>query len=185
MSNADLDFPNYQSASGISRRKTGCWTCRIRRKRCDEIQDEQGRCDKCGESRVDTEINSGRCQECRRLKIPCAGWGEKRPEHLKVSQRASLEGSPRHRVSCASSAYTVPSPLTRIAYLQDEDTLRAFKENIKKQLMSRAPVRGGPPVGAPIQSTSGSEMADSGEIRFAEGSINANGICTNILHRFL
>lgn len=42
MSNPDLDFPNYQSASGISRRKTGCWTCRIRRKRCDEIQDEQG-----------------------------------------------------------------------------------------------------------------------------------------------
>lgn len=66
MSNPDLDFPNYQSASGISRRKTGCWTCRIRRKRCDEIQDEEGR-----------------CQECRRLKIPCAGWGEKRPEHLK------------------------------------------------------------------------------------------------------
>jgi hypothetical protein len=171
MSNPDFDSPNYQSASGISRRKTGCWTCRIRRKRCDEIQDEQGRCDECGENRDDTELDSGRCQECRRLKIPCAGWGEKRPEHLKVSWRAAW---PRHR---ASRAYTVPRSVNaHRTYFQDEDTLRTFKENIKKQLMTRAPARGAPPVSAPIQSTSGSEMADSGESRLVEGSINANGI---------
>lgn len=169
MSNPDLDSHSYQSASGISRRKTGCWTCRIRRKRCDEIQDEQGGCDEYGENRVDTEIDSGRCQECRRLRIPCAGWGEKRPEHLKVSQRVSL------RVGLVIAPILCHTPLTRIAR-QDEDTLRAFKENIKKQLMTRAPARGGVPVSAPIQSTSGSEMADSGESRFVQGSINANGI---------
>ncbi|CAG7854671.1 SubName: Full=Uncharacterized protein {ECO:0000313/EMBL:CCA66428.1} [Serendipita indica DSM 11827] len=45
------------------RSKAGCWTCRIRRKRCDEQQDE-----------------SGACQACVRLDIDCLGWGTRRPD---------------------------------------------------------------------------------------------------------
>jgi len=45
------------------RSKAGCWTCRIRRKRCDETQDD-----------------TGACLACKRLDIECLGWGTKRPE---------------------------------------------------------------------------------------------------------
>jgi hypothetical protein len=85
-----------------------------------------------------------------------------------------------------SRVYTAPCPVNaHRTYFQDEDTLRTFKENIKKQLMTRAPARGATPVSAPTQSTSGSEMADITESGFMEGDINANGIVPNFLHRFL
>ena len=50
-----------------SRLRTGCWTCRIRKKRCDETPNE-----------------AGICGECDRLAIKCLGWGEKRPEWCRV-----------------------------------------------------------------------------------------------------
>jgi hypothetical protein len=50
-----------------SRLRTGCWTCRIRKKRCDESPNE-----------------AGICGECDRLAIKCLGWGEKRPEWCRV-----------------------------------------------------------------------------------------------------
>jgi len=54
--------------------------------------------------------------------------------------------------------------------------LRTFKENIKKQLMTRAPARGAQAVSAPIQLTPGRDMADGGERRINEGGINENGM---------
>ena len=51
------------------RSKAGCWTCRIRRKRCDEQQDD-----------------SGACQACVRLDIDCLGWGTRRPDWCRVSR---------------------------------------------------------------------------------------------------
>jgi len=59
-----------------TRLRTGCWTCRIRKKRCDETPNE-----------------AGICGECDRLAIKCLGWGEKRPEWCRV----------RHPSPCFSS----------------------------------------------------------------------------------
>ncbi|KAI0067251.1 hypothetical protein BV25DRAFT_1794791, partial [Artomyces pyxidatus] len=53
-------------AKGAVRAKSGCYTCRIRRKKCDEQPNEEGR-----------------CQTCIRLRLQCLGFGQKRPEWLK------------------------------------------------------------------------------------------------------
>ncbi|KAK0204810.1 hypothetical protein DFS33DRAFT_696458 [Desarmillaria ectypa] len=53
-------------AKGSVRAKSGCYTCRIRRKKCDEDLDAQGN-----------------CKSCVRLKLQCLGFGPKRPEWLK------------------------------------------------------------------------------------------------------
>ncbi|KAH7106314.1 fungal-specific transcription factor domain-containing protein [Auriculariales sp. MPI-PUGE-AT-0066] len=46
----------------------GCWTCRIRRKKCDE------------------EDVDGKCSMCRRLKLDCLGWSTKRPDWMRDKQ---------------------------------------------------------------------------------------------------
>ncbi|KAF8632260.1 hypothetical protein AX15_002005 [Amanita polypyramis BW_CC] len=43
----------------------GCWTCRLRRKKCDEQRD--------GDS----------CYTCKRLTIECLGWGPRRPDWMR------------------------------------------------------------------------------------------------------
>ncbi|KAJ7745738.1 fungal-specific transcription factor domain-containing protein [Mycena metata] len=60
-------YPADLTRSG-SASKGGCWTCRLRRKKCDE--NRQG--------------NS--CQTCIRLTIQCLGWGPKRPEWMRDKQ---------------------------------------------------------------------------------------------------
>lgn len=50
----------------------GCWTCRIRRKKCDEEDDHEGR-----------------CSTCRRLKLDCLGWSPRRPEWMR--DKAAVE----------------------------------------------------------------------------------------------
>ncbi|KAF7328044.1 Zn(2)-C6 fungal-type domain-containing protein [Mycena kentingensis (nom. inval.)] len=51
--------------------KGGCWTCRLRRKKCDENRE--------GDS----------CHTCIRLTIECLGWGPKRPEWMR--DKAAVE----------------------------------------------------------------------------------------------
>ncbi|KAJ6520870.1 hypothetical protein DFH09DRAFT_1373202 [Mycena vulgaris] len=46
--------------------KSGCYTCRIRRKKCDERSNQ-----------------AGHCKTCVRLRIQCLGFGAKRPEWLR------------------------------------------------------------------------------------------------------
>ncbi|KAF5376163.1 hypothetical protein D9757_009338 [Collybiopsis confluens] len=58
-----VDLPRTQVAS-----KGGCWTCRLRRKKCDEQRE--------GDS----------CRTCLRLTIECLGWGPKRPEWMRDKQ---------------------------------------------------------------------------------------------------
>ncbi|KAF9065091.1 fungal-specific transcription factor domain-containing protein [Rhodocollybia butyracea] len=58
-----VDLPRSQVAS-----KGGCWTCRLRRKKCDEQRE--------GDS----------CRTCIRLTIDCLGWGPKRPEWMRDKQ---------------------------------------------------------------------------------------------------
>lgn len=49
-----------------TRAKSGCWTCRIRRKKCDEIKTPEGF-----------------CQTCVRLRLECLGWGSRRPDWMR------------------------------------------------------------------------------------------------------
>ncbi|KAL1739091.1 fungal-specific transcription factor domain-containing protein, partial [Schizophyllum fasciatum] len=60
-------------AKGASRAKSGCYTCRIRRKKCDE---ELGQ--------------DGQCKTCSRLRLQCLGFGTKRPDYLRVSSARFL-----------------------------------------------------------------------------------------------
>jgi len=53
-------------AKGAVRAKSGCYTCRIRRKKCDEELSD-----------------GGRCRTCVRLRLECLGFGPKRPEWLR------------------------------------------------------------------------------------------------------
>ncbi|GJJ08388.1 hypothetical protein Clacol_002603 [Clathrus columnatus] len=53
-------------AKGAVRAKSGCYTCRIRRKKCDEQPDKDGN-----------------CQTCVRLRLECLGFGAKRPEWMR------------------------------------------------------------------------------------------------------
>ncbi|KAG6845480.1 hypothetical protein H0H87_008840 [Tephrocybe sp. NHM501043] len=57
---------------GAIRAKSGCYTCRIRRKKCDEQPD-----------------NSGRCMTCVRLRLECLGFGAKRPDWLRESRNVA------------------------------------------------------------------------------------------------
>ncbi|KAI5119123.1 hypothetical protein M0805_007869 [Coniferiporia weirii] len=59
-------LPHAQPGAGNG--KGGCWTCRIRRKKCDE--------QRVGDS----------CQTCIRLSIDCLGWGPKRPAWMRDKQ---------------------------------------------------------------------------------------------------
>jgi hypothetical protein len=100
-----IDLPRSQPAS-----KGGCWTCRIRRKKCDEQR--QG--------------NS--CHTCIRLKIDCLGWGSKRPDWMRDKQavadykarikaqltRAGLiHGLPRRQIPVMHTPPTPPSAVPR------------------------------------------------------------------------
>lgn len=53
-------------AKGAVRAKSGCYTCRIRRKKCDEKMNADGS-----------------CGTCTRLRLQCLGFGAKRPDWLR------------------------------------------------------------------------------------------------------
>ncbi|KAJ7476036.1 fungal-specific transcription factor domain-containing protein [Mycena latifolia] len=59
--------PGPPKAKGAVRAKSGCYTCRIRRKKCDERANQDGH-----------------CETCVRLRLQCLGFGAKRPEWLRV-----------------------------------------------------------------------------------------------------
>ncbi|KAF5359684.1 hypothetical protein D9756_003089 [Leucocoprinus leucothites] len=56
-------------AKGAVRAKSGCYTCRIRRKKCDEQPNDQGH-----------------CSTCVRLRLECLGFGAKRPDWLRENR---------------------------------------------------------------------------------------------------
>ncbi|KAH9998944.1 fungal-specific transcription factor domain-containing protein [Russula vinacea] len=59
-------------AKGAVRAKSGCYTCRIRRKKCDERPNAEGR-----------------CETCIRLRLQCLGFGQKRPDWLKENNNVT------------------------------------------------------------------------------------------------
>ncbi|KIM27565.1 hypothetical protein M408DRAFT_9264 [Serendipita vermifera MAFF 305830] len=86
------DSPFPTSRAPPTRAKSGCWTCRLRRKKCDENRRSDGTCD-----------------TCKRLRLQCLGWGAKRPEwcrdkekveqyKLEIKQQVSFHGSVRPNV---------------------------------------------------------------------------------------
>ncbi|KAF8896477.1 fungal-specific transcription factor domain-containing protein [Infundibulicybe gibba] len=64
--------PGAPKAKGAVRAKSGCYTCRIRRKKCDEQPN-----------------HLGHCQTCVRLRLQCLGFGTKRPEWLRESHNVT------------------------------------------------------------------------------------------------
>ncbi|KAF9485135.1 hypothetical protein BDN70DRAFT_927679 [Pholiota conissans] len=64
-----------QKPKGAVRAKSGCYTCRIRRKKCDE-------------KRINGH-EDGPCETCYRLKLECLGFGAKRPDWLRENSRVS------------------------------------------------------------------------------------------------
>ncbi|KAJ6520919.1 fungal-specific transcription factor domain-containing protein [Mycena vulgaris] len=64
--------PGAPKAKGAVRAKSGCYTCRIRRKKCDERANQDGH-----------------CETCVRLRLQCLGFGAKRPEWLRESRNVS------------------------------------------------------------------------------------------------
>ncbi|KAI0671469.1 fungal-specific transcription factor domain-containing protein [Trametes maxima] len=58
--------PGAPKPKGAVRAKSGCYTCRIRRKKCDEQPNDDGA-----------------CQTCVRLRLQCLGFGAKRPEWMR------------------------------------------------------------------------------------------------------
>ncbi|KAK1221936.1 hypothetical protein PQX77_015226 [Marasmius sp. AFHP31] len=66
-SSAMADLPYAQVPQSNDR--AGCWTCRIRRKRCDLER-----------------LEGDTCRTCKRLTIECLGWGAKRPEWMRNKQ---------------------------------------------------------------------------------------------------
>ncbi|KAH9481307.1 Trichothecene biosynthesis transcription regulator TRI10 [Psilocybe cubensis] len=88
--------PNHSTTNlprTLNAGKGGCWTCRVRRKKCDEQRE--------GDS----------CRTCKRLTIKCLGWGAKRPDWMRdkknvdaykasikaqLSRAGLIRGQPRH-----------------------------------------------------------------------------------------
>ncbi|KAI0687733.1 fungal-specific transcription factor domain-containing protein [Cytidiella melzeri] len=58
--------PGAPKPKGAVRAKSGCYTCRIRRKKCDEQPNGEGA-----------------CQTCVRLRLQCLGFGAKRPDWMR------------------------------------------------------------------------------------------------------
>ncbi|KAG8213097.1 hypothetical protein J3R82DRAFT_11493 [Butyriboletus roseoflavus] len=61
--------PGAPKTKGAVRAKSGCYTCRIRRKKCDEQMNPEGS-----------------CSTCVRLRLQCLGFGAKRPEWLRENR---------------------------------------------------------------------------------------------------
>ncbi|KAJ7067189.1 fungal-specific transcription factor domain-containing protein [Mycena amicta] len=61
--------PGAPKQKGAVRAKSGCYTCRIRRKKCDERPN-----------------GDGHCETCVRLRLQCLGFGSKRPEWLRENR---------------------------------------------------------------------------------------------------
>lgn len=111
---------------GAVRAKSGCYTCRIRRKVrifvvifiCHSTF--VGTLQKCDEQHDD----SGRCQTCVRLRLECLGFGAKRPEWLRVSLRALRMSLPDD------------------VYMQESRNVTELREKIKGFLAAQGMIKG-------------------------------------------
>ncbi|KZT35565.1 hypothetical protein SISSUDRAFT_1121518 [Sistotremastrum suecicum HHB10207 ss-3] len=98
-STSSSQSPTEETAN-TSGRTPGCWTCRLRRKKCD------------------LERVNGSCKTCSRLQIDCLGWGEKRPDWMRDTTQVAIRKAQlrsqmhRSRQPPAAQATTPPPVLS-------------------------------------------------------------------------
>lgn len=117
-------------SKGSVRAKSGCYTCRIRRKKCDEDRDEHGN-----------------CKSCVRLKLQCLGFGPKRPEWLKEQHtklRADIKNflAGNGMIKGHASTNTRDSNPDQILLLRQEDDSMSSSESPDSRTID-LPVAGG------------------------------------------
>lgn len=74
--------PDLSKPSSLPRSKTGCWTCRVRKKKCSEQRPN--------------------CNECIKLGLKCAGYSVNKPEFMAspVKQRQKISEIKLHTMKC-------------------------------------------------------------------------------------
>ncbi|KAK0204554.1 fungal-specific transcription factor domain-containing protein [Desarmillaria ectypa] len=87
-----------------TRTKSGCYTCRIRRKKCDE-----------------TRNRNGHCNTCVRLKVQCLGFGNKRPRWLTKSKCDEILFKIKHFLAGTSFLPQQSCPGASYLILWDDD----------------------------------------------------------------
>ncbi|QRV90024.1 Fungal specific transcription factor domain [Ceratobasidium sp. AG-Ba] len=70
---APSDPATANGPASSTRTKNGCWSCRVRRKKCDE----------------GSANRQGVCKQCARLEIECLGWGAKRPDWMRDKEKVA------------------------------------------------------------------------------------------------
>ncbi|KAJ7858128.1 fungal-specific transcription factor domain-containing protein [Mycena olivaceomarginata] len=114
---------------GAVRAKSGCYTCRIRRKKCDEQQNQDGR-----------------CETCVRLHLQCLGFGAKRPEWLREGRNVSetrdkikaflaAQGMIKGHSGAAQRGSEYDSPILRL----EEDNTPSSSESPPTPTLSLSP----------------------------------------------
>ncbi|KAK9366172.1 hypothetical protein V1509DRAFT_569451 [Lipomyces kononenkoae] len=93
----------HRRRASVSRSRTGCWTCRLRRKKCSEEKPA--------------------CAPCLRLKLVCDGYGE-RPEFMKSADAMSRKRDDIRR--CIRAFKTHHGPADDSDPDVDPDTSRSF-----------------------------------------------------------
>ncbi|KAG7089213.1 hypothetical protein E1B28_010915 [Marasmius oreades] len=89
--------------------RAGCWTCRIRRKRCDMER---------------LEDNS--CRTCKRLVIECLGWGAKQPDWMRNKQAVDdYKASIKAQLNRKGLSHGPPRPSTKPTAQASTGTTRA------------------------------------------------------------
>ncbi|KZT02280.1 uncharacterized protein LAESUDRAFT_794224 [Laetiporus sulphureus 93-53] len=162
-----------RSSSGAGASKGGCWTCRLRRKRCDEEQ----------------EVEGGPCKMCRRLGLKCLGWGARRPDWMRdkekvaryraeikefLTRQGKIRGQPRTAYMQRDSPYNAPtttlsgpSSVGRYSPLQNPRHTRSLPPS-RNQLHTP----GGAPSMAGMHSLSVSREHNRLLVRVAVGSMS-------------
>ncbi|KAF7374600.1 C6 finger domain transcription factor nosA [Mycena sanguinolenta] len=81
--------PGAPKAKGAVRAKSGCYTCRIRRKVNEFASLSSSSLITCVQKCDGKQNQDGHCETCVRLRLQCLGFGVKRPEWLRESRNVT------------------------------------------------------------------------------------------------
>ncbi|KAK0470070.1 fungal-specific transcription factor domain-containing protein [Desarmillaria tabescens] len=100
---------------GRTRAKSGCYTCRVRRKKCDEVRD-----------------HNGHCKTCVRLKVECLGFGLRRPRWLTKLKCQEILFKIKNFISGGSVLPRQSRPDVSYLILRDEDleTISSLRDTL-------------------------------------------------------
>ncbi|KAF8632259.1 hypothetical protein AX15_002004 [Amanita polypyramis BW_CC] len=128
--------PGAPKTKGAARAKSGCYTCRIRRKKCDEQKSEHGS-----------------CRTCDRLRLECLGYGIKRPDWLRETQtvvdirerikkflaaQGMIKGhsGPASRDADQDSTFLVLRPDCHSSPETESSTMSGYQRSVSPELLS-------------------------------------------------